>query len=226
MKTRRTLESAPGSRRRAAAGGLRERRKADIRSRLFRAAFKLFVSHGFNATTVEDITQLAGVAKGTFFNYFPTKEHLLTAFAERRLDIMRTAREKVLRTRKPVRDVLHELAFAMAEEPGESRAMARCMLINGLGSEPMTAMVGTTMAEGRRILTEVISAGQQRDEIGRRWSAEDLAGLFQNSFFGTLYRWTLDPHLNLASCLDTTFSLFWAAVEFHSDSATSKKRSS
>ena len=71
------------------ATGCRERNKADIRERLFRAAFEQFGARGFTATTVEDITAAADVAKGTFFNYFPTKEHLLTEFSELRLEIIR-----------------------------------------------------------------------------------------------------------------------------------------
>ena len=71
------------------AANRRERRKADIRDRLFRAALELFATRGFASTTVEDITRAADVAKGTFFNYFPTKEHLLTEFSELRLDIVR-----------------------------------------------------------------------------------------------------------------------------------------
>src|SRR6476661_5216543 len=68
---------------RPAQTGRRERRKIEVRQRLFRAALQLFAIKGFNATTVEDITQAADVGKGTFFNYFPTKEHVLVEFYER-----------------------------------------------------------------------------------------------------------------------------------------------
>src|SRR5487761_1543907 len=71
--------------------GRRERRRAEIHDKLFRAALRLFAERGFSATTVEDITEAADVGKGTFFNYFPTKEHLLTAFSEIRMAIIRAA---------------------------------------------------------------------------------------------------------------------------------------
>src|SRR2546422_8324892 len=57
----------------------RQRRSAEIRERLFRAALNLFAKKGFAETTVEDITEAADVGKGTFFNYFPSKEHILLA---------------------------------------------------------------------------------------------------------------------------------------------------
>src|SRR5215510_10578383 len=106
------------------AAGRRERRKADIRNRLFRAALEQFGTRGFAATTVEDITAAADVAKGTFFNYFPTKEHLLTEFSELRLEIIRNACAAAEAARLPMRDVLRRLLFALMKEPGRSRDMA------------------------------------------------------------------------------------------------------
>src|SRR5579871_3471645 len=63
----------------------RGRRSAEIRERLFRAALELFARKGLQETTVEDITEAADVGKGTFFNYFPSKEHILIAFSDMQL---------------------------------------------------------------------------------------------------------------------------------------------
>src|SRR2546429_6954135 len=69
----------------------RQRRSADIRERLFRAALDLFAQKGFAETTVEDITETADVGKGTFFNYFPSKDHILLAFGEMQLGKLEAA---------------------------------------------------------------------------------------------------------------------------------------
>ena len=57
--------------------GRRQRRAAETRLRLFRSALLLFAERGFPNVTVEDITEAADVGKGTFFNYFETKDHVL-----------------------------------------------------------------------------------------------------------------------------------------------------
>ena len=71
----------PAGRRRAtppsALSNRRERHRSEIRERIFSSALRLFAEHGYLQTTVEDITEAADVGKGTFFNYFPTKEHVL-----------------------------------------------------------------------------------------------------------------------------------------------------
>ena len=55
----------------------REEKKRLTRARLVEASLECFSERGFDATTVEEITRRAGVAKGTFFNYFRTKVDVL-----------------------------------------------------------------------------------------------------------------------------------------------------
>ena len=52
---------------------------------LYVAAVTLFRQRGFDETRVEEITRAAGVSKGTFFNYFPTKEDVLLYIGERHM---------------------------------------------------------------------------------------------------------------------------------------------
>ena len=71
--------------------GRRERRAAETRLRLFRCALQLIAERGFPNVTVEEITEAADVGKGTFFNYFATKDHVLGVMAEIQLGKVREA---------------------------------------------------------------------------------------------------------------------------------------
>ena len=42
----------------------------------------LFLEHGFDGTTIEDITQAADVSKRSFFDYFPSKEEVVFAWQD------------------------------------------------------------------------------------------------------------------------------------------------
>src|SRR3954463_15606751 len=64
---------------------LRARKKVKTRDALCRAAVELFISKGFEATTVEEICERAEVSPSTFFRYFPTKE--AAAFADEEMRI-------------------------------------------------------------------------------------------------------------------------------------------
>ena len=59
----------------------RERRKLEVRGRILKAAGDLFTQHGFQATKVAEICEQADIAQKTFFNHFPSKQHLLREIA-------------------------------------------------------------------------------------------------------------------------------------------------
>src|SRR5947207_4896815 len=91
----------------------RQRRSADIRERLFRAALDLFAQKGFAETTVEDITEAADLGKGTFFNYFPSKDHILLALGEMQLSKLEAAIEMAGRTGDPMPEFLRSVGVPM-----------------------------------------------------------------------------------------------------------------
>ncbi|MBC7277194.1 TetR/AcrR family transcriptional regulator [Nocardioides sp.] len=52
---------------------------ATVRERILASGLDLFHAHGFHGTSVNDITQAAGVPKGSFYNHFASKEALAVA---------------------------------------------------------------------------------------------------------------------------------------------------
>jgi AcrR family transcriptional regulator len=60
--------------------------KLATRGRILEAARDLFVRAGFEAATTRDIASAAGIATGTLFNYFPTKESIAVALAAQAME--------------------------------------------------------------------------------------------------------------------------------------------
>lgn len=79
------------------ATGLRERKKAQTRTRIADTAMGLFVERGFDRVTVAEIAAAADVGVSTVFNYFPTKEDL---FYDRQDDLVEHL-SRVIRARRP-----------------------------------------------------------------------------------------------------------------------------
>src|ERR1700742_1633439 len=88
----------------------RTRRSVETRERLFHAAMRMFAEKGFAEATVEDITNAADVGKGTFFNYFPSKEHLLIAFSDMQIGKMERFVEYARSSKEPMREFFRSLS--------------------------------------------------------------------------------------------------------------------
>ncbi|CAB4577446.1 unannotated protein [freshwater metagenome] len=69
----------------------RGRPRSSSREALEEAATELFLEHGYQNTTVDDIAARAGVSRATFFNYFPTKSAVLWVGVDRALDELERA---------------------------------------------------------------------------------------------------------------------------------------
>lgn len=65
--------------------GATKRRAGDKRDRILRAAITVFARKGFHATRVSEVARAAGVADGTIYLYFKSKEELLVSVFEDRI---------------------------------------------------------------------------------------------------------------------------------------------
>src|SRR5882672_3830932 len=139
----------------------RQRRSAEIRERLFRAALGLFAKKGFTETTVEDITNAADVGKGTFFNYFPSKDHILLAFGEMQLGKLEAAIAEARRTNESIRDFLQSLGPRMTQEPTRNPSLIRTLLQAYLSTTPVRAAMLDLQKRIQELHTQIIELGQE-----------------------------------------------------------------
>lgn len=192
--------------------GRRQRRSAEIRERLFRAALALFGKKGFAETTVEDITEAADVGKGTFFNYFPSKDHILLAFGEMQLGKLEAAIDTARRTNEPMPQFLRSLGVRMTQEPTRNPEIIRALLQAYLSTTPVReAMLGLQ----KRMLalhTEMIRIGQEQGAIRGDLPAEEIAYVFRQTIFGTLLIWSLYGDATLHSRIESAFNLLWTGM--------------
>jgi len=192
--------------------GRRERRAAETRIRLFHSALELIAERGLEKVTVEDITEAADVGKGTFFNYFATKEHVLGVMAEIQLGKLQEAALRVANGHEPFRLVLHKLVERLGEEPGRSPKLARAMIGSFLGSEKVREILKRRMAEGRKAIAEVVRIGQERGEIHPALRAEKVAMQLLQMVMATVLLWSLHEQPALSHWMEDSFEHAWRAI--------------
>lgn len=102
-----------------APSGLRERKKQRTRDALLHAALELFVSQGYEQTTVDEITDAVDVSQRTFFRYFASKEEAALAVQ----DVMESHFMAALRARpedEPPWEALRRAALDSWDTVGEA----------------------------------------------------------------------------------------------------------
>ncbi len=205
-------------------GGRRERHRTQTRDRLYRAALDLFAQRGFLETTVEDITEAADVGKGTFFNYFPTKEHILAEFGGERVAAVERALERARSSKAPVLDVMRELAGDAAGQSDKSPALLRAIFAAHASCTSVREALVKRSQIARRILTEIYLLAQERGEIRRDIPAGDLARLTQITFMGATMSWSLRPDSSLRKTCEGIWDLIRPNLEVASGRTNRKLR--
>ena len=168
------------------------------REQLLDAAERLLVTEGLRATTVADVAEAAGVAKGTMYLYFTSKDELLAAlrarYIERYLAPLTRSRGDV-RTRvrglvtglvdvaaanKELHHVLfHQAGFSEADAFSELRRRFTALLRTGVDDGQLVledpGLTASFLLHGvHGSLVELVHA---RRRPGRRRTAEALADL-------------------------------------------------
>jgi AcrR family transcriptional regulator len=187
----------------------RSRRSAELRERIFRASLDLFAKKGFAETTVEDITNAADVGKGTFFNYFPSKDHILLAFGEMQLGKLRQAVDEARKTQQPLPAFLRSLTTRMTAEPARNPDLIRVLLLAFLSNQEVRKAMMDLQARILALHTEMIRLGQERGEIRNDLPPIELAQVFRQVIFGTALIWSLYGDASLNSRMDAAFEIIW-----------------
>ena len=190
----------------------RQRRSAETRERLFRAALELFAKKGFTETTVEDITEAADVGKGTFFNYFPSKDHILLTFGEMQLAKLESAIEEARRTGEPMPAFLRSLGVRMTQEPARNPSIIRALLLAYLSTSAVREGTIDLQKRVHALHTQIIQLGQERGEIRNDLPAAEIAQVFRQTIFGTLLVWSLYGDATLHSRMEAAFNVLWTGL--------------
>ena len=136
--------------------GLRERKKAETRSRIQETAVRLFLDKGYDATTVEEIAGAVGVSHMTFFRHFPTKEAVVED------DDYDPFIAELIRRRPPGEGPLTALHRALAEGLGAAYPAARDVLLARTRLILTTPALRAHMADNQyateRLFTEALAA--------------------------------------------------------------------
>ncbi|MCO5245032.1 MAG: TetR/AcrR family transcriptional regulator [Anaerolineae bacterium] len=166
---------------------------------------------------MEEITQAAGVAKGTFFNYFPTKEDVLLYIGERHMSrlggALNNGAGKQLSEERSAVAALKMLMRTLASSLHDDRDLVRLAVDKAM---KITYMAPGT--EGRRfgfqvLVTLLIRRGQRTGEIHPAADPELVAQMLEGLYYQQLVIWCQDNFsFDLAERLEQVVDLLIVGI--------------
>ena len=136
----------------------------DRRNELLDVADRLFSTRGFSVTTINDIINEIGIAKGTFYHYFQSKEEILDAINERYLDLIYERATTVSQSDKSLPEKLLGVFMAMQIQDQVSEEM-RSETHRPENALMHTKVMHSVIERLSPILTDIIRCGVASGEF-------------------------------------------------------------
>jgi AcrR family transcriptional regulator len=168
----------------------RQQQKADTARRIFTAALDLFTAQGYEATTVDQIARAAGVAKGTFFTHFPSKDAVLEHIGRLQMDRLEAAvAADPTFADRPARERLHALLATLAAGVEGQPAEMRALTVELLTRRSLFNLDRQGIDELDALLAGIVADGQARGEIRADAEAARLAAMVRGAYFLAFAEW-------------------------------------
>ena len=189
--------------------GLRERKKARARATIQAVALRLFREQGYDATTVQQIIDIAEVSESTFFRYFPTKaDTVLTDGYDPLIAGAFLGQPSHLRPIPALRAAFSTV-FAGLSEQEKSELRERTHL--AISVPELRAAILDQFASAMRLLTDVLAerTGHRADDMRVR----TLAGAVVGAVVAVTFAVAEDPAVDFAAQLDEAMAFLDAGLD-------------
>jgi TetR/AcrR family transcriptional repressor of nem operon len=165
----------------------------DVRRRLLSAGLELVHGRGFAASGVKDITDSAGVPKGSFYAYFASKEAFATAILEHYWTDIERRLLPILEAKGSTRQRITGFFHALADEHEAGDFLLGCLIGNlslelGGSSDAVREQLTAILDRWDAALTACVRAGQGSDGVRADLDAEELAASLIESWEGAALR--------------------------------------
>ena len=172
----------------------RQRQKQELRRQIYDTAVEHFVAHGYEATTVRQITEALGLAKGTFFNHFPSKEHVVAEWYDgiTRRSLKKAHKRKTATAEEAIGSLFADMASQATQVPELLVAKS------SHGTHPLLVEAERAQVEGLLgFLREQCQDAVEQGEMAADSDVDDFCALLVAVLTGTSRGWvTSDPRFD------------------------------
>lgn len=189
-----------------------EQQRAARREAILQAARTVFARKGFHGTTIADIAEQAGIALGTFYLYFPSKNAVFAALHDRLFDLIGRAAARGAPAGAGLREDVRARISAVFETCGSNRELLRLVVLNADPTSPEARDMARASRERERLQAEFYRRAMDAGAI-RRTDPGVLAKLINGLVSFAVYQcFVLDDGAEAPRLQDGVVDLITAAL--------------
>jgi TetR/AcrR family transcriptional regulator, fatty acid metabolism regulator protein len=186
----------------------------DKREAILRAATSVFAENGYFNSKVADIAQAAGVADGTVYLYFKSKEEILHSIFDRGMDVAIEEGRQLIGQASDAKEKLRRIARLHLERLGADRELAIVFQVELRGSTKfMSEFSGGKFAEYLGMIRLVFEEGQRSGAFRQSLNPKILAKVFFGALDEMATNWILSSRpYHLAALADQVVDILLNGV--------------
>ncbi len=186
----------------------------DKREAILRAAIRVFAKKGYFSSKVADIAGDAGIADGTVYLYFKSKEEILHSVFDRAMEEFITEGKRELAEIDNAADKIHRIARLHLEKLGADRDLAIVFQVELRGSTKfMEEFSATGFAEYLDIIRQAIEEGQKQGIFRNDLHPITCAKILYGALDEMVTNWILSKKsYPLAPMADEVLKIFFGGV--------------
>lgn len=163
------------------------------KERILEAGLEVMKAQGYNGTSVNDIVAAAGIPKGSFYNYFDSKEDFAIEAIERAAIEGHEAGVAILRADSPPFERLARFFEEQSRDCCDRKFKVGCFLGNmsqemADGNEVIRAKVNQLLDEHTQLIQSVLDEAKSIGQLNADEDTQGLAEFLFNAWEGALLR--------------------------------------
>ena len=190
-----------------------ERRKTEFRDKITRAALKLFGQQGIAETSVISIIKEADIAHKTFFNHFPTKDHLLhhiaSTFSDEAYSVIGNTLQKYNDPRKMMEYCLLSVAEALEAVDPNYKELLNFYLISGTGA---TELRSVQKKEFSAVIDQIMKEAKKQKILRPGFTLDALTEIVVGICVSTLLNWSIEDDYPIVPKMKTAIKFINSTI--------------
>lgn len=176
--------------------------------KIFETSMMLFANKGYDATSIEEITATVGVAKGTLYYHFSSKEEIFRFLVEEGVELLKTSISLKTKKQKNSIDKVRAITLIQIKVLFKYENFMSIILSQMWGTDEKSILCRKYIFEYIQMIEDIIKEGIEKQEITNGDEKVIASGIFSFISSSFICKLRQDDEINIQKLFEEVDKLF------------------